>query len=115
MTSWCREYIFTGVYALARQRWLGMVATMLAIGLWHGLTLNFVAWGLYHGLGIVLTQLWTSSVLRRQHLDGAANLLLTAAGWFFTFNFVMIGFAWSKEPNLAASIAVFRIFLGGAV
>ncbi len=116
VTSWCREYVFTGVYALTRQRALGMVATMLAIGLWHGLTLNFVAWGLYHGVGIVVTQFWTSKVLRRRRFEGAANLLLTAAGWFLTFNFVMIGFAWTKEPTLAASLTVFRIFLtGGAV
>ena len=113
VTSWCREYVFTGVFALARQRWLGMVATMLAIGLWHGLTLNFVAWGLYHGLGIVVTQLWTQNVLRRRHLSGAATLMVGLAGWFVTFNFVMLGFAWTKEPTLAASFAVFRIFLMG--
>ena len=50
VTSWCRQYVFTGVYAASPGSGaLGMVATMLAIGLWHGLTLNFVAWGLYHG------------------------------------------------------------------
>ena len=113
VTSWCRDYVFTGVYAFTRQRAVGMVATMLAIGLWHGLTLNFVAWGLYHGVGIVATQLWTSTVLRRRRFDGAANLLLMAGGWFLTFNFVMIGFAWTKEPTLAASLTVFRIFLTG--
>ena len=114
VTSWCREYVFTGVYAAARQRWLGLVATMLAIGLWHGLTLNFVAWGLYHGLGIVATQWWSNSVLRRQRFSGAAGLAVSAAGWFVTFNFVIIGFAWTKEPDLASSLAVLRLLLTGA-
>ena len=77
VTSWCRHYVFTGVYAASRQRWLGMVATMLAIGLWHGLTLNFVAWGLYHGLGIVATQLWSATVLRHRQFSGPANLALS--------------------------------------
>jgi alginate O-acetyltransferase complex protein AlgI len=114
VTSWCREYIFAGVYALTRQRSLGMLATMLAIGLWHGVTLNFVAWGLYHGLGIVASQFWAAAVLRRRRLVGVASLLVSLGGWFVTFNFVIIGFAWTKEPDLASALEVFRTFLRGA-
>lgn len=113
VTSWCREYVFTGVYALTRERSLGMLATMLAIGLWHGLTLNFVAWGLYHGLGIVASQFWSGTVLRRRRFVGLPGLLVSLAGWFVTFNFVIVGFAWTKEQDLASALGVFRTFLRG--
>jgi alginate O-acetyltransferase complex protein AlgI len=113
VTSWCREYVFTGVFALSRQRWLGLVATMLAVGVWHGLTLNFVAWGLYHGFGLVATQAWTASILKRRQFAAPANGLLAAVGWFLTFNYVIVGFAWTKEPDLASSLAVFRTLIAG--
>jgi D-alanyl-lipoteichoic acid acyltransferase DltB (MBOAT superfamily) len=113
VTSWCREYVFTGVYAGTRQRWLAMLTTMLAIGLWHGLSLNFVAWGLYHGIGLVATQWWTATVLKRRRLEGPAGWLLAAAGWLITFNYVTVGFAWTKEPDLASSIHVLRLLLSG--
>jgi D-alanyl-lipoteichoic acid acyltransferase DltB (MBOAT superfamily) len=113
VTSWCREYVFTGVFALTRQRWLGLVATMLTVGVWHGLSLNFVAWGLYHGVGLVATQAWSTSVLQRRQYGGAGRLLLAAGGWLFTFHFVMLGFIWTKEPTLHASLAAFRVLLIG--
>lgn len=113
VTSWCREYVFTGVFALTRQRWLGLVATMLTVGVWHGLSLNFVAWGLYHGVGLVATQAWSTTVLQRRRYSGAGRWLLAAGGWLFTFHFVMLGFVWTKEPSLNASLAAFRVLLIG--
>jgi alginate O-acetyltransferase complex protein AlgI len=114
VTSWCRQYVFTGVFALTRRRWLGMLATMLSVGVWHGTTLNFLAWGLYHGLGLVATQAWSAAVLKPRRLSPAMSALVTGAGWLITFNFVMIGFAWTKEPTLAASLTVFGRLLHGA-
>jgi D-alanyl-lipoteichoic acid acyltransferase DltB (MBOAT superfamily) len=113
MTSWCREYVFTTVYALSRRRSLSTIATMLAIGLWHGLTLNFIAWGLYHGIGIVASQLWGAMVYRGHRLNGTASFLLGLAGWFVTFNYVIIGFAWTKERDIASVLRVFGILLRG--
>jgi D-alanyl-lipoteichoic acid acyltransferase DltB (MBOAT superfamily) len=53
-------------------------------------------------------------VLRRRRLVGGASLLVSLGGWFVTFNFVIIGFAWTKEPDLASALEVFRTFLRGA-
>lgn len=115
LSSWCREYVFAGTYAVSRQRWLGILATMLAIGLWHGITWNYLAWGLYHGCGILA---WQYS----QKLKLFERLGLTQVapvghllGWFLTFNFVMLGFALTKEPDLLASLDVFRIIFQGVL
>ena len=52
-------------------------------------------------------------MLRRRQFSGLASLALTAAGWFVTFNFVTIGFAWTKEPDLSSSLGVLRLLLTG--
>ncbi|MGD9904326.1 MAG: MBOAT family O-acyltransferase [Vicinamibacterales bacterium] len=113
VTGWCRDYVFSAVFATTRRRWAGLVATMLAVGVWHGLSLNFVAWGLYHGVGLVVSQAWTGRILGQRTRGGTAAAALAVGGWLVTFNFVMIGFAWTKEPDLASALAVFRIFLAG--
>jgi len=114
LTSLCREYVFTSVYASTRRAWLGVLATMLMISLWHGLTFNYLAWGLYHGAGVVLYQKWSSSRARsylHRILPGPVSLFL---GWFITFQFVIFGFVWTKEADLATSIDAFVILISWA-
>jgi len=115
LSSWCREYVFAGTYAVSRQRWLGILATMLAIGLWHGITWNYLAWGLYHGCGILVWQqsqkLKLFERIGLKKLAPAEHLL----GWFLTFNFVMLGFALTKESDLLASLDVFRTIFQGVL
>lgn len=115
LSSWCREYVFAGTYALSRQRWLGILATMLAIGLWHGISWNYLAWGFYHGCGILVWQ-YSQKLQLFEHL-GLAKLAPARhlLGWFLTFNFVMLGFALTKEPDLLASLDVFRTIFQGVL
>lgn len=113
LSSWCREYVFAGTYAVSRQRWLGVLMTMIAIGLWHGITWNFLAWGFYHGCGILIWQ--QSQKLRLSERLGfrppePVRLLFS---WILTFNFVMLGFALTKEPDLLSALEVYKIIFTG--
>ena len=113
LTSLCREYVFAGVYAATRQAWAGVFLTMLAVSLWHGLTLNYLAWGLYHAAGILVCQQWSKSAAAKylqRTLPSPVNRLI---GWFLTFQFVMLGFVWTKEVDIAASFDAYMKIISG--
>jgi alginate O-acetyltransferase complex protein AlgI len=56
LSNWCRDYVFRPVAALTRRPALGVVLSMLAMGLWHGSSAYWLLWGLWQGLGLVLTR-----------------------------------------------------------
>lgn len=56
LSTWCRDYVFRPVAALTRRPALGVVLSMLAMGLWHGSSAYWLLWGLWQGLGLVLTR-----------------------------------------------------------
>jgi D-alanyl-lipoteichoic acid acyltransferase DltB (MBOAT superfamily) len=113
LTSFCREYVFTGVYASSRRAWAGVFATMLAISLWHGLTLNYLAWGIYHATGLMVFQQWSKSTAAT-YLRGKLPLPISQfLGWFLTFQFVMLGFVWTKESDIETSFNAFITLFEG--
>ncbi len=113
LTRLCREYVFTSVHAATRRAWLGVLATMLAISLWHGLSLNYLAWGLYHAAGLVTYRAWSGSsaaLFMRDRLPVSVDYVL---GWFLTFQFVILGFVFTKEDDLTASFDAWAILIKG--
>ena len=65
LSSWCRDYVFRPVAATSRRPALGVVLSMLAMGLWHGSSAYWIGWGLWQGLGIVLTRVAERHMPRR--------------------------------------------------
>ena len=112
LSSWCREYVFTGVHAMTRNGPLAALATMLVIGLWHGATLNYLMWGAYHGLGIVAHQAWRRSRARawvRGKLPAPVHALF---GWFVTSQFVILSFVWTKDADFSDALSAYATLLG---
>lgn len=104
LSGFCRTYIFTGTMAVSRSIPLAFIASMLAIGIWHSLSLNFVFWGIYHGVGLIITQIWvTGRAFEYLQLRIPASVI-TLAGWAFTFNYVILSFAFTKHNTLAESL-----------
>jgi alginate O-acetyltransferase complex protein AlgI len=112
LTSWCREYVYTSVTAITRQPAFGAIATLLVIGLWHEISLRYLVWGLYHGLGIVVWQLfqrykpqrWRAQTLWTQRCAAALSTV-------FTLNFVIVGFAITKQATLADGLSAVLLIL----
>lgn len=106
LTSWSREYVHGGVVALTRRPALGVLATLVAIGLWHEISLRYLAWGLYHGLGIVVWQrlqpLWRYLPAVRVR---PLRLLLDLGSILLTLHFVLLGFLLVRQPDLEAMAA----------
>lgn len=115
LTRLCREYVFTGVFAGTRQAWIGVVATMLAISLWHGVTLNYLAWGLYHASGLLVFRIWSGTAMSKRMRDAIPTAVAGLIGWFITFQFVMLGFVWTKESTLGASLDVCLVLVRGVL
>ncbi len=117
LSSWCRDYVFMPVAALTRRPYFAMLTSMAVLGVWHELSWRYLAWGLYHGAGIVAWQMW------RQHFDsrlpavpgrGVTGRIHEFLAILLTVNFVVLGFAITKEPDLPGAIRAYRtLFFGG--
>jgi alginate O-acetyltransferase complex protein AlgI len=68
LSSFCRDYIYTPIASYYRKPLLGIVVTMIIIGLWHEISLPFVIWGVLQAGGIYLAVLFkngSDSMIRR--------------------------------------------------
>ena len=103
LTSWCREYVYTPVIAQTRVRSLGILATLIVIGLWHEISLRYLAWGCYHALGIIVWQhsqrLWAACPEIRSR---PARWALDAGSVLLTVHFVWLGFLLVRQPDFVS-------------
>ncbi|WP_167359002.1 MBOAT family O-acyltransferase [Duganella phyllosphaerae] len=101
VSEWCRDFVFRPILSRTRQYMLASLVSMVVLGLWHELSPRYLAWGLFHGAGLVVTHLWA------KHMPWAAalrtNALWRAASWFLTLQFVILSFALTSTPDLAAA------------
>jgi alginate O-acetyltransferase complex protein AlgI len=129
LTQWFRAYFFNPVTRWLRRSGRAIpplvamlavqVATMVLIGLWHGVTWNFVFWGLWHGLGLFAQNRWSEWVqprlkplLDKPQLRAWLPRALSAAGVFFTFHYVCLGWVWFALPSPELALGVFARLFG---
>jgi alginate O-acetyltransferase complex protein AlgI len=122
LSNWARFYVFSPLSRtlLMRQRkppavvvvFITQMATMLVIGLWHGVTWNFIIWGVWHGVGLFVHKQWSDRTRQwYRELTAGKRRAWTLAGWFITFHYVVIGWAWFALPDIDQSLRVFgRLF-----
>ncbi len=118
LSEWCRDYVFSPTASLTRNPYLGVLASMIILGLWHELSLRYAFWGLYHGAGIatwhglqrIKPAAWTFSARGPQ-------LLARSFSWAMTFNFVILSFAITSAPSLTQAwriLLTILTFAGGS-
>jgi D-alanyl-lipoteichoic acid acyltransferase DltB (MBOAT superfamily) len=124
LSDWARFYIFSPLSrSLLRRKprpsprlivFLGLMATMLTIGLWHGIGWTFVIWGAWHGLGLFIHKVWSDRT--RKWYRGLAEhprkkRAWTLFAWFITFQFVVLGWVWFLLPDAGLAAPTFlRLF-----
>nr|WP_256515755.1 MBOAT family O-acyltransferase [Alsobacter ponti] len=112
LTSFVRDYLFDFVAAATRQPALGMVASLVVIGLWHEVSLRYLYWGLYHGMGVLV---WHQFQRVKPWLGkpGGPRLkpLRDALATLLTVHFVWFGFVLVEQPSLAAAFRVWSTIL----
>jgi len=124
LSNWVRFYLFSPLTrALLRRKprpsptlilFLGLMATMIAIGLWHGISWTFFVWGAWHGLGLFIHKQWSDRT-RKWYRELAKHPWRKRAwsvmAWFLTFQFVALGWVWFLLPDLSLAIRTFlRLF-----
>lgn len=62
LTNWCRDYVFTPVWAISRSATTGLLAAMLVVGLWHQISLYYVLWAVWQAVGVLLNRLLARAV-----------------------------------------------------
>lgn len=118
LSSWCRDYVYMPITAHFRRPYVGIIASMLILGLWHELSMRYVLWGIYHGLGIVawryfqhIKPRWLSS------MQGPLQQLFHCLSVALTFNFVVLSFQITRSEDIFTALHPIRhylvLFLGG--
>ena len=107
VSEWCRDFVFRPALSRTRQYLFASLASMMVLGLWHELSPRYLAWGLFHGAGLALVHLWSkhmpwADMLRR-------SVLWRGFCWFATLQFVILSFALTSTPDLAAAWSCLRV------
>jgi alginate O-acetyltransferase complex protein AlgI len=112
LTSWCREYVYASVIAHTRSPALGVLATLVVVGLWHEVSLRYFAWGCYHGLGIII---WQQSQRLRFEVPlmetKALRWCLNGLSRLLTLHFVLLGFLLVRQPDFSTMIETLQTLL----
>lgn len=113
LSSWCRDYIYMPVWSISRDAKIAVICSMLILGLWHEISARYLIWGLYHGAGIAVWQRFQGGEKKLlKPLSSWGKKLVTFISWFVTINFVLLGFAITKEADLWQAYEIFKIILG---
>ena len=99
LSAFCRDYIYTPIASYYRKPMLGIIATMVIIGLWHEITLPFLLWGLFQAAGIYaasLTKNLPTSMVSR-------NL-----GRVFVFNYFCLSCVIIDYEHLGKALEVYK-------
>lgn len=114
LSRWLRDYLYIPLGGNRGSKWLSIrniMITMVLGGLWHGAAWTFVIWGTLHGIGQSFGH-WRRE--RRVEL-GLASVadgpLRKWWQWFWTFQFVCLGWVFFNASSFSNAVAVIsRVF-----
>ena len=125
LTQWFRVHFFYPLTRSIRSNYgflpaglvifLCQTSTMILIGLWHGINWNFAAWGLWHALGLFINNRWTDFCRIHQletRFSPKFKRTVNFFNWFFTFNYISLGWIWFVIPDIEKSINVYCVLFG---
>lgn len=99
LSAFCRDYIYTPIASYFRKPLLGIIITMIIIGLWHEITLPFLIWGLLQAFGIYLASLFKNT---------SPSLVNKNLGRVFVFNYFCLTCVVTDYPSLAKAFEVYK-------
>jgi alginate O-acetyltransferase complex protein AlgI len=123
LSNWCLNNVYFPVFGLTRKVWLGLYASMLAMGLWHYVDLQWAAWGIYHGTGLVVLarwERWKKARRKKRKKSGKAvaapyEKYIAWLGYPATFLYVALGYAFVSSRTFTHAIELFYYALRGPV
>ena len=110
LSSWCKDYVYTTTASITRKPILGILLTMVVIGLWHEISWRYLLWGGVHGIGIAIWHLYNRRPLPAAIVGGERIMHALSVG--ITFHYVLFSFILIKEKNWEAVGDTLSILLG---
>ncbi|MEO1713844.1 MAG: MBOAT family O-acyltransferase, partial [Bacteroidota bacterium] len=110
LSSWCKDYVYTTTASITRKPILGILLTMVVIGLWHEISWRYLLWGAVHGIGIAIWHLYNRRPLPASLVGG--ERLMHALSVAITFHYVLFSFILIKEKNWEAVGDTLSILIG---
>ncbi|WP_082859443.1 MBOAT family O-acyltransferase [Microbulbifer sp. Q7] len=114
LTSWSRDYVYKYVMARSRSPKVGVLASLVVIGMWHELSPRYLAWALYHWLGIIVWQYF------RRLSKSTPNMFSLVPSWLayglslaLTLHFVWLGFLLVKQSSITSMVNVVKLLFIG--
>ena len=100
LSAFCRDYIYTPIASYYRKPLLGIIATMIIIGLWHEITLPFLIWGALQAGGIYLAFFFKNN---------SNSIVKKNLGRIFVFNYFALSCVVIDYENLGTAWEVYKI------
>jgi alginate O-acetyltransferase complex protein AlgI len=100
LSAFCRDYIYTPIASYYRKPMLGVVITMIIIGLWHEITMPFLLWGALQAFGIYLAFLFKNS---------PTSWVSKNLGRIFVFNYFCLSCVIIDYEKLGKALEVYKI------
>jgi alginate O-acetyltransferase complex protein AlgI len=113
LTNWFRGYVFTPISVRWRRHAriaipMGMLVTLVLIGIWHGAGWGFVAFGTAHGVWLATAYVTKSPRERFVQALGFPNFVMVPSRILITFAIVALSFVLIRAQTLTQAIEVYR-------
>jgi alginate O-acetyltransferase complex protein AlgI len=105
LSVFCKDYIYTPIASYYRKPVIGIIATMLIIGLWHEVSLRYLLWGVVQACGIYMATL----IKPRRTSFLMKNLSRLSVAHYFAFSCVIV-----SQDTLAGALHIYKtlFFIG---
>jgi alginate O-acetyltransferase complex protein AlgI len=100
LSSFCSDYIYSPIASYFRKPTIGIVATMMIIGLWHQINFQYLIWGFIQAIAI-----YGSSYFPNK----SKSIVLAYLGRLFVFNFFAISCILVSHDTFAHAIEKYKI------
>lgn len=114
LSTWLRDYLYISLGGNRKGRlrtYFNLLLTMLLGGLWHGAAVRFILWGALHGVALALHKLWLAVVPGAKAAGRDMHWWSRAAGVFFTFNLVCLGWLMFRAESMqTVTLMLHQIF-----
>lgn len=109
LSEWCRQYVFLPIMGKTRSAFIGLLSSMLVLGIWHEVSWKYFIWAIVQGLALIVWNQYKQSLLHAFLNQYRWNRILS---WFINSNFVIVSFYIlsfdSFEQFLAIFISIFK-------
>jgi alginate O-acetyltransferase complex protein AlgI len=113
LVKWLRDYVFSPISIRWRRHAriaipIGMLITLVLVGIWHGIGWGFLAFGTVHG--VLLAAVYVTKPLRERFVRaiGVPNSVLLSIDMLITFAIVALSLVLIRAQTLTQAIDVYR-------